>query len=188
MKTTLLSLALFAAATLQAAPLIQFDPSTGADISAPAGGSPGWAVRVTPDPTDWVSFTFTALVSEDNPIGIYTDLLASFGGPVNFLFPPGGAESGPYDLGVYAIDPAAAPGSVNHVTIRLGYDTFDGDPSTCSDCSYLSSGTIDLDGSVSVPSESSAPEPATWIMLLFSLAVFAGHRLWRNLSSPKSAT
>ena len=189
MKNTLLSIALFAAATLQAAPLIQFDPSTGADIFAPAGSSPSWAVRVTPDPTDWISFTFTALISEDNPFGVYTDLLASFGGPVNFLFPPGDPESGPYDLGIYTIDPATPPGSVNHLTILLGYDTFDGDPSTCTDgCGYLSSGTVQLDGSVSVPSDSSAPEPATWTMLLFGLAIFGRHRLSNILSGSKSVS
>jgi hypothetical protein len=165
---------------LEATPIIQFD-SAGPNLTAVPGATVGWGVQIKPDYFNWISFTFSTLTAESDPVGTYTDLLGSFGGPVNYYFPASTTiYTYPYDLstgsglGYYTVDPGARPGTTDQVTIHIEYEIFRDNPYTCGGC-WLATGVQELAASISVPSD--APETGTLPLMLAGLALLLGARL-----------
>ncbi len=179
----LLAIGMLWAAALMAAPVITLDPADGALTGAPAG-TVGWGFTLTPDATEWITVTGSFLLTESNPsLGFYGDLIGSQGGPSGGLLPPAPQPDWvqSFDLGLftglgfYSIDPFAAPGAINSGTIRILYERFSDDPTTCGDC-YLGSGELDAAFSVTV-ADNAVPEPSTWLLLpAGTIAILAKRR------------
>lgn len=164
-------------ASLQGAPLVETPQP---DIYAMPGQAASWSVRVTPDLTNFVTFTATFFIAETNPtLGVYIDALGPAGGPTNFVLTP---LSGMWDTiaGTYFVDPNAALGARNDVVLRMLWEEYSGDPFTCGDC-FVTSGFVDRNLSVSA---AEAPEPSTAIMLVLAGAAITVSRVvssrWRE--------
>lgn len=177
-----LSLILFWAASLTAAPVLTITPG-GALTGAP-GATAGWGFTLTPDDTEWITVTGSFVLSESNgSLGVYSDLIGSQGGPVGGLLPPSPQPAWIQDfdlglftgLGFYAIDPLAAAGAVSSGTIRVLYERYSDDPTQCGDC-YIDSAEWDVAFSVAVE-DASVPEPGTWAIVATGVAAILVRRM-----------
>jgi hypothetical protein len=152
------SLLLFLACAASSAAPLQIDVP---DLYGQPGSVVSWKFRASADAVNFRTFTSSFLVFESNSsIGFYTDVIASLGGPVNFLLPPGSPDW--VDVaGTFQIDPFAALGARNDATLRVLYETYSADPGTCTQC-FVSSDFQDLKVSVNV---APVPEPGTALLV-----------------------
>jgi hypothetical protein len=183
MRTTILLCASFLALpALGQAVTIVFNPPA---VDAVPGALAGWGFTIyNESSTDWVSFSGSALVDETNPaLGTYTDLLGPQGGPTNYALGPLATWTQPFSdpnqtgVGEYAISISAVPGAVDSGSIRVMWDDFTSDPTTCNDC-FGGSFSQDVAFQVTVDGQttSSVPEPGSLWMVLIGGACFAGVR------------
>ncbi len=166
-----LPLLLLCGAGLIAAPIVELNPSSGV-ISGQPGDTVGWGFKVKADSTYWVSFSSSFILAESNPsFGLYSDTIGVLGGPTNFVLAPNAPDwtLGASNFGSYAIDPTAAPGTSNTGTLLVLYQLFDDDPNTCLGC-FVGTAEQQLAFTVSVPSSSQVPEPATTGLVLLGAA------------------
>lgn len=136
-KLTLLAV-LSGLAGMAPAATISLIPAGGA-VAAPEGQAVGWGFNITNDsPVSWISFVASFTIGETNPgIGSYIDLIGPQGGPVNFALAPNTSWGQGFDfsnglgLGAFLILPGVPVGEMNSGSIRVVWDSYDGDPSTC---------------------------------------------------------
>lgn len=170
----LISLFALWAASLGAAPVFTLDPNDPVRSGAP-GTSVTWGLSVAPDSAEWIAVTASFVLAESNPsLGFYVDLIGSQGGPTGGVLPPSPQPDWLTDLGQYFIDPFAPVGALNTGNIRILYERFSDDPSTCVNC-YLGSGEADLDFTVNVDAPP-VPEPGTWLLTISAAAAILVRR------------
>ncbi len=177
MKTSLILILLFVTMTVaQATPSFALNPLDGAISGAP-GDTVGWGFHLTADSTDWVSVIGTLILTETNPLGVFTDFIGPQGGPSSGVLAPGDPDwiqdfdpVGVLGLGSYVIDPATPVGQIDSGTFLIQYETFSDNPATCGSC-FLSSDQFMQD--FTIGTVSSAPEPATWSITLVGVAIIA---------------
>jgi hypothetical protein len=173
MRTLFLCMTL-AASTLLADPVIKLEPGNIPARSGAPGTTVGWGFRVTADPTEWIAFIGSGVITESNSLGFYADFIGSQGGPIFGVITPG--DPAPWvqqfdlstfsGLGFYAIDPTATVGATTSGTIRVNYERFSDHPLFCGGDCWIDSAYIDLPFSVDVTAPPSAvPEPSTWMLM-----------------------
>jgi len=175
-------LALAAGVGLHAGPLT-LNPST---IYGLPGDTVGWGFALDLQSASWVSVVTTSLLNETNPglLDLYTDFAGAQGGPDNGVIDPNGVWTESFDIanslgiGSYAIDPAALLGATDSGTIDLNYETFSGDPNSCSQCA-TGFGDVYASFTVEVGAQpANAPEPAAlWLAGLGLLTVWGRWRM-----------
>ena len=145
---------------------VTLDPSDG-NITGFAGQPVGWGFTIiNSSPVEWISFTESILVGETNPLlGVYSDFVGPQGGPMNFSLEPldtwteSFSDATQTGIGEYLIDPSAVSGAQDSGVIRVMWEQFAGDPSTCN-CSPAAF-SQDVPFQVTV---ANAPEPgAAWL-------------------------
>jgi hypothetical protein len=130
------------------------------------GDTAVWSFTMKADPVNWVTTISSFLLSESDPtFGTYYDMIGGLGGPVNAVLAPGSPDWSD-TLGQYAFSPSPVTNG-NSAVVRVLYEEYSGDPSTCPVC-YLGSNFLDVPVSAVT-----APEPGTWALLLAGGAVLA---------------
>ena len=175
--TTFLLLAATSAVSLLATPILTVTP---ADVEALPGEITGWTLNITGDTQDWVSITGSVLLFESNPsLGTYLDLTSSQNGPINGAIPAGSSWNESFDftsgsgLAAFLVDPGAMLGDMDSGTIRVLYDRFSADPSSCISC-YVDSGSMDAVVRVTA---AGTPEPGSgWLLLAGAGLIWACRR------------
>jgi hypothetical protein len=98
---------------------------------------------------------------------------------VNGAIPAGSSWSESFDfssgsgLAAFLIDPGAHLGDQDAGTIRVLYDRFSADPSSCGSC-LVDSGSVDAVASVTAAAD--APEPWSGCLLLLGIAAMGVYR------------
>lgn len=186
LTSSLGALLLAGAAVVHASPVVTALP--GGSISGAPGATIGWGFTATPDPQYAASFIASFLTGETNPsLGTYSDIISYQGGPSQGLLNPGAPWTENFSfsadpaqqmgLGAYQISSSAAPGQSDSGNILLEYELFTVS-GPCPGC-YVESGTLQVPFTVTVADGPSAPEPATWSMLLGAALAAMGCR-WRR--------
>jgi hypothetical protein len=167
------------AVCLTAAPVVTPYPSS-AVVGLP-GTIVGWGFQVTPDATEWISFTGSLTLNETNPaLGFYLDLIGTQGGPATSGVLPPSPEpvwEKEFDLntfqglGLFAISLSAPMNAVNSGDIRILYERYSDNPVTCLVGCYIDSGFVDVPFSVTVGDP--VPEPSTWQLLLLGVSALS---------------
>ncbi len=166
-------------------------PASGT-INGLPGSTIGWGFDILwDDPTNWITFTSSALTSETNPsIGTYTDFIGLQGGPSPFAaLSPSTHWVQAFDAlnqagaGSFAVDPGAVLGSQDNGTLVLNYDIYAGDPASAQ---YVGSDTVRLAFTVNVGESqsggdggSATPEPATILLGLGGILILTRFRCYR---------
>lgn len=145
---------------------VTLDPSDG-NITGLAGQPIGWGFTIINNsPVEWISFTESILVGESNPLlGVYSDFVGPQGGPTTFSVQPldtwteSFSDASQTGIGEYLIDPSAVSGAQDSGVIRVMWEQFAGDPSTCNCSPAAFSQDVPFQLTVS-----NAPEPgAAWL-------------------------
>ena len=179
-STTLLVICLGAGSAM-ATPSISLLGKAGALSGAP-GSVVGFGFDVNSDPSEFISFTGSVTIDEDNPsLVAYTDFIGMEGGPGDGVLAPNSGHwtqnfdaSNQTGVGFFQIDPSATAGSQDKGVIRILYASYNSDPNTCSaDCGgtpgYLD---VKFDVVVTTPNQTTAsPEPATFAPVLLALGL-----------------
>jgi hypothetical protein len=182
-----LSLVVLGVSSLMAAPVLTLAPS-GGSIAGRADATVGWGFDLSSDSTDWVSVIGIVPLSESNPaLGVITDLIGPQGGPGMGALAPGSADwIQAFDpiagtgLASFTIAQGARTGDFDSGSLRVLYELFSADPSTCGDC-LVGTGSADAGFQVSVTSTATVPEPGgASLSALAGLALLALSRMGRQ--------
>jgi hypothetical protein len=179
--STALLLGCFDGNSAKAGPSISLTGTKGGSLSGAPGDFAGFGFEVTPDPAEFISFTGSVTINEDNPsLVTYTDFIGLQGGPSNFVLTPASGHwaedfNGANQTGVgsFQINAAATPGSQDKGTIRILYAIYNSDPNTCSVNCGGTPGYVDVKFDVDVVPDqmTSAPEPATGALVSWGLGL-----------------
>jgi hypothetical protein len=188
----------FDGSSAMAGPTLTLTGSKGGSLSGAPDDFVGFGFEVTPDPAEFISFTGSVTINEDNPsLVTYTDFIGLQGGPNNFvLTPTSGHWTQNFDLGSqtgvgsFQINAAATPGSQDKGTIRVLYAIYTSDPNTCTVNCGGTPGYLDVKFDIAITPDllTNAPEPATGtlVSLGLGLALCIVPRLFRSRTGLRS--
>ena len=172
MKTLMFALFL-TGGCLQAAPILNV---TSTHVSVAPGGTATYGFSLeNPDPL-YLTITSSFVLSETEPLGIYEDVIATLGGPVDALILPGTTWNLSGGLGKYIVAPSATSGTINDFNVLVLYEAYSDDPRTCGFC-FAGSESIQASLSLEVIATQPIPEPAYASLVGAGLALaWARHR------------
>ncbi|HYI96721.1 MAG TPA: PEP-CTERM sorting domain-containing protein [Bryobacteraceae bacterium] len=167
MKTlTLMFALLLTGGCLQAAPILTVTPT---DASVAPGGTVAFGFSLENADPLYLTITSSFLLSETEPIGIYEDVIATLGGPVDALILPGTTWNVTDRLGKYVVSRSATAGTIKDFRVLVLYEAYSDDPRTCGFC-FVGSKSIQASLNVEVIAAQSVPEPASAVLVAAGLA------------------
>lgn len=174
MKKLLLALTLIVGGAAHAAPLV-FNLVPSGSLTGAPGQTIGWGYEVQADPTDWISFTGSQILTESQTnFGLYLDFLGAPNTPgANNLAPGSYTSSLEFDnalgtgLGAYTISPLVQIGDFNEGTLLVLFERYSADPEVCGSACLLGSDYALLDFTV----DAQVPEPASIALVGGSLVL-----------------
>ena len=168
MKTLILTFAfLLTGGCLQAAPVLNVTPTH--ESVAPGGVATFGFSLENSDPL-YLTITSSFVLTETEPIGVYEDVIATLGGPVDALILPGTTWNLSDGLGKYVVLPSATPGTINDFSVLVLYEAYSDDPRTCGFC-FAGSESFQASLSVEVIAAQPVPEPAYAGLIAAGIAI-----------------